>query len=234
VSDNSNISRDRSISRPGPTTQSARFVSAAPPREAEQVADIRVLSFGLVCSILAVAALLAVAISRRDTRVVLGATVYAAGLIAMLGCSLLYRAAREPRRRQFWRRIDHAAIFAMIAGSATPFALARGGVHGAVVMAALWGAAVTGMIAKLSFPVGNVRYWAWVYLVLGWACLFALGPAVSRAALMLITAGGVFYSAGVLFLLWRRLRYRLAVWHLFVLAGATCHYLAILFGIVFA
>jgi hemolysin III len=232
VSDRSNIGKHRSIGRSETAVQTGRFVADAGRRDSEQIADIRILGLGLVCGSVAAATLLAAAISRCEARIVVGVTVYAAGLIAMLGCSLLYRATREPRRRQFWRRIDHAAIFAMIAGSSTPFALAGGGVHGAVAMAVLWLAAATGMMLKVTFPVGNVRHWAWVYLVLGWASLFALGPAVSRATLTLIAAGGVLYSAGVPFLLWRRLRYRLAVWHLFVLAGAACHYLAIFYGVV--
>jgi hemolysin III len=204
------------------------------PRDRERIADIRLLGFGFVCGVVASAALLAAAISRGGPRLVLGIGVYIAGLTAMLGCSLFYRAAREPRRRQFRRRLDHAAIFAMIAGSATPFALARGGIHGALVTTALWGIAVLGIAFKLSFPIGGVRRSAMIYLMLGWVSLIAVGPAVSSGTIMLIAAGGVFYSAGVPLLFWRRLPYRLAIWHLFVLAGAACHYLAILDGVVFA
>jgi hemolysin III len=189
---------------------------------------------GVVCGVAASAVLSAAALSRGDPRIVIGVGAYVAGLCAMLGCSFLYRAATEPRRRQFFRRLDHAAIFAMIAGSATPFALARGGTRGAVVAAALWAVAGLGIAFKLRFPIGTVRRSALFYLVLGWGSLSAVGPAVSGETVIQIAAGGAFYSAGVLFLLWRRLPYRLAIWHGFVLAGAACHYLAILNGVVFA
>jgi hemolysin III len=177
---------------------------------------------------------LAVALSRGEPRLVIGVSVYVAGLLAMLGCSLLYRAATEQRRRQFFRRLDHAAIFGMIAGSATPFALARGGAYGTILAAALWAFAALGMVFKLRFPIGSIRRSAILYLLLGWASLIAVGPRISVETAMLITAGGAFYSIGVPFLLRWRLPYRLAIWHTFVLAGAACHYLAILNGVLFA
>lgn len=185
------------------------------------------MGFGLACGLAGATALLAEAAARREWRLALGAAAYVAGLLAMLGCSLVYRAAIRPERRRFLRRLDHAAIFAMIAGSATPFALARGGGRGAAVAAALWGVAALGIAFKLGFPVGSVRRSAVLYLALGWASFFAVAPAVSGAVAGLIAAGGAFYSIGVPFLLWRRLPYRLAVWHVFVLAGAAAHYFAI-------
>jgi hemolysin III len=201
---------------------------------AERWADIFVLVCGLLLGAAGAVALLTVTFAGGDTRLVIGIAIYGAGLLAMLACSLLFRAATEPRRRQFFRRLDHAAIFAMIAGSATPFALAGGGARGTVLTAALWAVAALGMVFKLRFPIGSVRSAVVVYLLLGWASLIAVGPTVSAYVVMLIASGGAFYSAGVPFLLWRRLPYRLAIWHSFVLAGATCHYLAIAVGVVFA
>jgi hemolysin III len=178
--------------------------------------------------------LVAAALGHGGPRLLVGVGCYVLGLVAMLGCSLCYRAALEPHRRRFLRRLDHAAIFAMIAGSATPFALAHRGGSGIALAVALWGVATLGMLFKLSFPIGGIRRSAILYLLLGWASLVAVGPAVSVRSVMLIALGGAFYSAGVPFLLRWRLPYRLAVWHAFVLAGAACHYLAILGGVVFA
>jgi hemolysin III len=186
-----------------------------------------VLGFGFVCGLAGAGALLATTLARREPRLAIGVAAYVAGLLAMLGCSFVYRAAIQPQRRRFLRQIDHAAIFAMIAGSATPFALTRGGGRGAAVAAALWGVAALGIAFKLGFPVGSVRRSALLYLALGWASFFAVAPAVSGAVAGLIAAGGAFYTIGVPFLLWRRLPYRLAIWHAFVLAGAASHYLAI-------
>jgi hemolysin III len=220
--------------RPGGVPANPLGMPDVGPRDRERIADIRLLGFGFACSVVASAALLAAAISRGGPRLVLGIGVYVTGLTAMLGCSLFYRAASEPRLRQFRRRLDHAAIFAMIAGSATPFALAREGIPGIVVTSALWGIAALGIAFKLSFPIGGIRRSALIYLLLGWFSLIAVGPAVSSGTIMLIAAGGVFYSAGVPILVWRRLPYRIAIWHTFVIAGAACHYLAILDGVVFA
>jgi hemolysin III len=205
------------------------------PRSAERIADIGVLTGGLVVGVTASAALVAVALARGGPRLIVGVGAYVAGLMAMLVFSLCYRAALAPRRRQILRRFDHAAIFAMIAGSATPFALAHREFGGILLAAGLWGVAALGMLFKLSFPIGGIRRSAILYLLLGWASLAAVGPAVSGETVLLIAAGGVFYSAGVPFLVWWwRAPYRLAIWHGFVLAGAACHYLAILAGVVFA
>jgi len=205
-----------------------------PQSPAERNADLRILAAGFLAGIVASATLLWAAVAKDQLWLVVGSALYSAGLLAMLGCSLLYRSATEPRRRQFLRRFDHAAIFAMIAGSATPFALARGGFRGAALAAALWIVAAIGAFVKFRFPIGSIRRSAIPYLLLGWASLVAIGPAVSHDTVLLIAVGGGFYSGGVVLLLLRRLPYRHAVWHGFVLAGAACHYLAIIHGVVLA
>ncbi len=206
----------------------------AAPSRAERRADLIVLGGGFILGAIAAVGLLRLALVRGNPRLVAGVSVYVAGLLAMLGCSFAYRAALEPRRRQFLRRFDHAAIFAMIAGSATPFALARVGARGVIVAAALWTVAGLGIAFKLRFPIGGIRRSAIFYLVLGWVSLVAVGPAISAKTVMLIAAGGICYSAGIPFLLTWRSPYRLAIWHGFVLAGAACHFLAIVTGVVLA
>jgi hemolysin III len=202
----------------------------------ERIADIGVLGFGLTIGIAGAIAMLAVSFGTHHNpqHLVFGVSLYAAGLVAMLGFSLLYRSAIEPARRRFFRRFDHAAIFAMIAGSATPFAIMRGGASGSIVMLALWAAAAFGIVFKLRFPIGGIRRSAALYLLLGWAAVAAVGPAFSGKTALLIAAGGALYSLGVPFLLWWRLPYRLAIWHMFVIAGAACHYAAIFRAVVLA
>ena len=190
------------------------------------------LAAGLAIAVIAAVGMVAAALCRGEPRVFAGAVIYAAALLAMLGFSLLYRSAVDPERRRRLRRFDHAAIFAMIAGSATPFALAQPGGRGLVVAAALWAVAGGGIAFKLRYPIQSLRRSALFYVMLGWAALVAVGPAVSVGTALLIAVGGVFYSAGVPVLLWRTRPYRLAIWHSFVLAGAACHYLAILYGVV--
>jgi hemolysin III len=198
----------------------------------ERTADIGVLAFGLIAGVCGAIVLLVVTFDHNPHRLV-GVFLYSAALLAMLVFSLLYRSAIEPARRQFLRRLDHAAIFAMIAGSATPFALA-GGTRGMLALTALWAVAALGIAFKLYFPILSIRRSVAFYLVLGWAALFAVGPAISGDTALLIATGGAFYSAGVAFLLRWRLPYRLAVWHMFMLAGAACHYAAIFAAVALA
>ena len=142
---------------------------------------------------------MAAALSRGEPRLVIGVGIYVAGLLAMLGCSLLYRATTETRRRQFFRRIDHAAIFAMIAGSATPFALARAGAYGITLAAALWAVAALGIVFKLRFPIGSIRRSALLYLLLGWASLVAVGPRISTETALLIAVAALSTPSASLF-----------------------------------
>jgi hemolysin III len=202
--------------------------------DAERQADIRLLAVGLVAAAAAAFGMVAAALGRDEQRITAGTLCYAASLLAVLGASLLYRSATDPERRRRFRRFDHAAIFALIAGSATPFALVQSGLRGLAVTAGLWAVAAAGILFKLCYPIGSVRRSAMLYILLGWAALIALGPSLSPGAALLIAIGGVLYSGGVPFLLWRGLPYRIAIWHGFVLAGAACHYFAILEGVVLA
>ncbi len=208
-------------------------------REAERLADLCVLGCGLVLGVCASAALLATTFAQHDPGLLIGTGIYVAGLLAMLGASLAFHGSAHgvggsPRRRLL-RRIDHAAIFAMIAGSATPFLLGRGaGVRGGTLAAAIWAVAAAGIFVKLRFPIGKASRSALFYLLLGWISLASVVPSISRETALLIAAGGAFYTIGIVFYLWRRLPFHSAIWHTFVLAGAACHYLAILGAIVSA
>jgi hemolysin III len=201
-------------------------------RSAERRADLCVLVCGLLLGTAGVIALLALAFARCDARVALGITIYAAGLLGMLGSSLAYHAAAGSPRRGLLRRFDHAAIFAMIAGTVTPFALSLGdAVWGSAATAAVWAAAAIGIVVKLLFPT-NARQSAIPYLILGWVSAAVLVPSVSPATGLQLAAGGVLYTVGVTFYLWRRLPFHSAIWHAFVLAGAACHFFAIADGVV--
>ena len=152
--------------------------------------------------------------------------------MAMLACSALYNLTPEGARKRLFRRLDHAAIFLMIAGTYTPFALvAVGGSLGTGLLALVWTAAAGGAAAELLRLRRHDGLSVAAYLLLGWSVLPALGPlsaALSPAGLALLVAGGVLYSVGVVFHLWTRLPYHNAVWHGFVLAAAACHYAAVL------
>ena len=162
----------------------------------------------------------------------LGVTVFVATMVLMYLVSAVYHAAPVGQAKRWLRKCDHAVIFIFIAGSYTPFALVelqRG--HGFETLAAVWGVAVLGMVLKLGNRLQHRLWSTTLYLAFGWLVAVVAQPllaALPPAGVQLLVAGGVAYSLGSLFfLLDRRLPYSHLVWHLFVITGSTCHFLAV-------
>jgi hemolysin III len=169
----------------------------------------------------------------QDGLIVISVVIYGAGLLAMVGCSALYHLSGATGRKALFRRLDHAAIFFLIAGTYTPFTLNRiGGSWGVGLFVFVWAIAISGMALKLLRPGVLEGFSVIVYVLLGWSVLATLDPllsAVSLPSLALLAVGGVLYTVGALFHVWRRLAYQNAIWHAFVLAAAACHYAAIVY-----
>lgn len=161
---------------------------------------------------------------------------YVVGLIAMLSCSAAYNLVRDHACRPALRRCDHAAIFAMIAGTYTPFTLlSLSGGWSAGLTAIIWSLALSGMALRLWSPRGMRTLSVAPYLLLGWVGLTAIFPlltALGPTTFALIVLGGLLYSVGVVFHVWTSLPFQNAIWHGFVLTGAVTHYFAILNGVV--
>lgn len=154
--------------------------------------------------------------------------VYGLGLVGMLTASAAYNLVRPGRAKALLRRIDHAMIFVMIAGTYTPFTLAGG--QGVALGSAVWGGAAFGAALKLRWPGRFERVGLALYLGLGWAIVTAaesLRVSLPAASLWLLVAGGVIYTVGVAVHLMERLPYHNALWHLLVLVAAGCHFAAI-------
>ncbi|MDI3305802.1 MAG: hemolysin III family protein [Acetobacteraceae bacterium] len=190
------------------------------------------LAFGLVACGMLVAAILPW--GGRNPLGALAILIYAAGLMAMLGCSALYNLTPSGTpRKAILRRCDRAAIFIMIAGTYTPFAgIAVGGLLGEGLLAGVWVAALAGAAKVL---IGQPRRRQGIdvllYLLLGWCGVVLVRPlsaVLSPDGLALLAAGGVLYTAGTVFYLACRLPYHYAIWHAFVLGGAACHFFAVL------
>lgn len=199
---------------------------------AERLADTVVHVIGLALGVVGCTTLFVAAQPRADLSLLISLGLYAIGLMSMLGCSALYNLTGDGLRKSRLLRLDHAAIFMMIAGTYTPFTLvAIGGVWGLGLLAFVWAVAIAGMACELlALRRANGLQTA-AYLVLGWSILVVLEPlsaAVSLPGLVLLVAGGMLYSVGVVFHRWTRLPYQNAIWHGFVLAAAVCHYLAVL------
>jgi len=157
--------------------------------------------------------------------------IYASGLLAMLGCSAAYNVFHTSARRDWLRRFDHAAIFAMIAGTYTPFTTRLAGGWAVGLTAAIWTVAAAGIALKLWQPRRIETISIVLYLALGWIGLVAADSflaALDARTLALLALGGIVYTAGVAFHLWRRLPYQNAIWHGFVLVAASVHYVAVI------
>ena len=212
-------------------------VAAHYPTPVERSADRWVHMLGLAAGGLGGLTLLGLTLGLGRLGQSAAIAVYAACLVIMLFFSAAYNLA-SPRRRPLLRRLDHAGIFLMIAGSYTPFTTQR--LHGAWALgmtAGVWILALAGVIGKLFLPGLDKRFWVVLYIALGWLAVIAVKPllaGVSIVALSLLLAGGLVYSMGVIVYLRETLPFRRAIWHSFVLAAAVTHYVAILTGVVLA
>ena len=199
---------------------------------AELIADGIVHVLGVVTGLIAATALIVLSGVFASAREIVSASIYAGGLLTMLGFSAAYNLWPVSPRKWWLRRFDHSAIYVLIAATYTPFALqTEDRLAAAILLAAVWSVAIVGIVLKLGWPGRFDRLSIGLYLALGWSGLFAydaVSASLPKLTLWLILAGGVLYSVGVIFHTWRRLRFQNAIWHIFVLLGAGCHYTAVL------
>ncbi|MBX7248984.1 MAG: hemolysin III family protein [Caulobacteraceae bacterium] len=206
------------------------------PNRAERTADMIVHAVAIGAAAVGGLFLVVMALLRGGVSLASSTLIYAICLMAMLVASNIYNLRRPCPERRILRRLDEAAIFLLIAGSYTPFTTQRFEHPWDIAMTALvWSVAAGGVIGKLFFP--RVPEWAWtlLYVAFGWLAVLMLKPllmGVSAVALALLATGGLLYTLGVPLFLWRRLPFRRAIWHGFVVAGAAAHYVAVLTGVV--
>lgn len=157
--------------------------------------------------------------------------IYLASLLTVLVASLIFNVAPVSGFKKFMARLDQAAIFLFIAGSYTPFLAVLGQANGATLLSVVvWGAALVGIALKLIVPEKFGRLAVLLYLGIGWSGVLvfhALATVLPPVTLWLLVAGGVTYSAGIVFHLWERLKFQNVLWHCFVVAGAILHLWAI-------
>jgi hemolysin III len=198
----------------------------------EEIANSVTHGVGLLLSVAALAFLVVVAAATGDPWRVTAASVYGATLVLLYATSTLYHALPGARVKAVFQRLDHAAIYLLIAGTYTPFVLGplRGG-WGWSLFGVVWALAVLGIVLKSVFGIRLAVLSTAVYLAMGWLVVIAAGPLaahVPAGGVRWLAAGGVFYTLGVVFFAWdSRVRYSHAVWHLFVLAGSAAHFLAV-------
>ena len=207
------------------------------PTPAAKCADLVVHIVGLTLALIGSVVLLTFAVKAGSITQLVGVAIYAAGVVAMLAFSTAYNFAK-PQYRPILRRLDHAGIFLMIAGSYTPFttqSLTGGWAWGMTI--AVWSLAGLGALGKLFLPRVERGFWVALYLALGWLVVVALKPMIDHLAwyaMLLLAAGGVLYSTGVIFYVNKKLKFARAIWHGHVVAAAAAHWAAVLTGVVLA
>jgi hemolysin III len=206
------------------------------PSRHELAADCIIHILGIAGGSIGGATLVALIAARGDWLELGALLIYAVGMVAMFGCSAVYNLARTSRWRAAFQRCDHAAIFIMIAGTYTPFTLLRlDGAWSWGLTTAVWSIAGIGVFIKLCRGC-DVRYGSVApYLLLGWIGIIAFDPlfrSLGWETLGLIGLGGALYMIGVGFHVWHRLPFQNAIWHGFVLAAASVHYAAVLYGVI--
>lgn len=198
---------------------------------AEEMANIVTHGLGLALSVVGWIALMVFSGVAGDGWDLAASAVYGGSLVFLYSTSTAYHSVRQPRTKYTLRILDHVAIFLLIAGTYTPFTvlLMRDG-WGWTVLAVVWGFAIAGLLFKLLSAHRFHPAATSLYLIMGWFGVLFVNPvsgALPTGALMLIAAGGLAYTVGVIFYGWHSLRYSHAIWHVFVLVGSICHYIAV-------
>jgi len=161
-----------------------------------------------------------------------GASVFAAAMVLMYLTSTLYHALPRSRAKQVFQVLDRAAIFLMIAGTYTPFTLGvLRGTWGWTLFGIVWSLALAGIVLTAAGGIRYPKLTTGLYLAMGWLLLIAVKPLWSRMpseGLLWLSAGGIAYTVGVVFYAVKRVRYSHFIWHLFVMTGTACHFIAVL------
>lgn len=202
-----------------------------PLTQAEEKACSISHGIGLAASLVGLPVLVFNALEHGDVWQVVGAAVFGTMLILLYAASTVYHSC-PPHHKALWRVLDHSAIYLLIAGTYTPFTLgALRGPWGWSLLVAIWVLAVGGILFKVYLGFRFPKTSAAFYLVMGWLVLIAFGPLTANVppgGVSWLLAGGLSYSAGVIFFVWHRLLFAHLVWHLFVMAGSVCHFFAVL------
>mgnify|MGYP001023508338 CR=1 FL=1 len=202
----------------------------------EEIAHCITHGAGALLAIAGLAVLVAFASLHGNAWHIVSVSLYGATLVLLFTSSTLYHGITAPRAKVVLRHLDHAAIFLLIAGTYTPFALVNlRGPWGWTIFAVIWTLAVGGVLMQTRL----IRRAKWVnallYVLMGWLVIVAIKPlaaAVETGGLVLLVAGGLAYTLGTAFYVWKRLKFHHAIWHGFVLLGSALHFFAVLFFVI--
>ena len=202
----------------------------------EEQLNIMTHAFGLMMSVIAFVFLIIKANESGSVLTVLSFGCYGLSLIILYAASTFYHASKDPKVRYRLNIFDHAAIYVLIAGTYTPFALiVLEGWIGWTIFGVSWGLALIGVILKLFYTGKYDKISTAAYIFMGWIIIFAIKPLIQNLpfdGLMWLFAGGIAYTIGAVFYNIKSLKYNHAIFHVFVLIGSFCHFMSVYFFVI--
>ncbi|MGJ8677263.1 MAG: PAQR family membrane homeostasis protein TrhA [Akkermansiaceae bacterium] len=199
--------------------------------KAEELASMITHAIGATLSV--VALVFMIILADGDPWKITSGTIFGSTLFLLYISSTLYHSFSGLRVKSVFQILDHSAIYLLIAGTYTPLTLVtlRGGL-GWTLFGIVWAMAIGGILTK-ALMKNNREHWisTAIYVLMGWLAIFAIKPiyeALDMGGLVLLVAGGLSYTGGVVFFVWKKLLFNHAIWHLFVLGGSACHALAVI------
>ncbi len=203
----------------------------------EEVWHASIHGLGILLSIAALAILVAMSAVYSNVWAVVSSAIFGASLILMYSMSTIYHSVQNPNAKRILKKCDHIAIYYLIAGSYTPFLLVlMRGTFGWTLFGVIWGLAILGTILKIALSSNGTKLWSiGLYLGMGWMVVLAsktLFSVLSEKGLAFLVLGGLFYTLGIAFYVWKSKPFTHAIWHFFVLMGSVMHFFAVLYGCI--
>lgn len=203
----------------------------------EEICHCTIHGLGIILSIAGLVILAAFSSVYGNAWTVVSTALFGASMIILYTASTLYHAVPNAQAKKILKKFDHIAIYYLIAGTYTPFLLVNlRGALGWTIFGIIWGLALLGTVLKLVTSGSGTKIWSiGLYLLMGWMIVFAsksLYAHISTAGLVFLVLGGLFYTFGIFFYVWKSKKYTHAIWHFFVLAGTIMHFFAVLYGCV--
>jgi hemolysin III len=202
----------------------------------EEIANVVIHGIGALLSIVALVLLVVFSAINKQPWSIFSSIIYGSSLIILYSASTLYHSFQNKKVKELFEIFDHSAIYILIAGTYTPFALITlNGRLGWILFSVVWILAAIGILFKIFFVKKFMILSTLLYIAMGWLVVFAMGPLVENLdfwGLFWLVIGGVLYTLGTIFYIWRKIPYHHAIWHLIVLAGSICHFFSVFFYVI--
>jgi len=202
----------------------------------EEIANTLIHGLGALLSVAGLTVMLIVAMNSHDQLRVISALVYGISLVVLFCVSTIYHGLPGRRAKKIMQIVDHMAIYLLIAGTYTPvLLLSIKGVWGYSMLVTIWCLALFGIAFKMVYKLKHPRISMFTYLAMAWCCLIVIPKFIANVpanALWLLLIGGIVYTVGTIFYSYEKIPFNHAIWHVFVLGGAACHFFAVFLYVI--